>query len=360
MISLTNAAQVLASTRASLGLAEASSVTEPLDEALLCALIRRVAGIYCPCSAATLARATRDALRGLLVGDEAVEEAVDAAIGDLVAWGDLLELTEVTSIDESLPRTALFAAPPSYISLKDGTLAISGLTEESALPLPEALRKRVEHRAFRRFIRGEQHEELERTLAAYGYREVDARAWLLQPDDAVASRFVGGYDRMLDGRSKSSGVDGLQVYDPSASKLSYRARWVSPTGRGGRFIGRRPQAYGQPLWCYVEVESGVAVRFIDLPLRGENYRGCDAAWRLQHALNAASGAPTSFGVRRLPTHGVFSFYYPLPLWAERRLSLFAARTKSSDCLFAFAVPLENLEAEASNLCSKLWLSRLDL
>ena len=60
-----------------------------MDNLLLAGLLRRSAGIHCPCSRATLRASLLESLEHLSADEESLSERVDAAIEALIVGGDL-------------------------------------------------------------------------------------------------------------------------------------------------------------------------------------------------------------------------------------------------------------------------------
>ncbi|MBL0171543.1 MAG: hypothetical protein IPP90_12575 [Gemmatimonadaceae bacterium] len=134
----------------------------------------------------------------------------------------------------------------------------------------------------------------------------------------------------------------------------YRGRWVKPGKLSGKFVGRRPQAYGAPLWCYVELSDGRPVHLLDL--HTSEWRGCDQAWLLQMALDANAGHPQQFGAELADSGAVvLRFFGPVPSWWQRRWDVVATRVDAKACLFAYEMSYDQYEAELGRLVLELWL-----
>ena len=73
----------------------------------------------------------------------------------------------------------------------------------------------------------------------------------------------------------------------------YKGRWREPIASDGIFVARRPQAYGAPVWCAVELADGVPQAVLDLPIDSSIAPGWDDARKLQAALDAERGSPRS-------------------------------------------------------------------
>jgi hypothetical protein len=151
-------------------------------------------------------------------------------------------------------------------------------------------------------------------------------------------------------------VEGLRVIDPTRAVDFYRGRWSSAESKSGRYVGRRPQAYGADIWCYVEVENGQPARLVDLPVSGP-LRGCDEAWLIQAAIDYVAGCPQRFTIRMVDSGVVaVAFYSPLPSWAQRRWETVGGPFEMSGCLFSYRIDKEDLEEELDFLADRLWMA----
>ena len=59
-----------------------------------------------------------------------------------------------------------------------------------------------------------------------------------------------------------------------------------------RFLCLHDETFFLGVWCYVQLREGNPERMIDY-----RWRGCDAAWRLQMAIDAERRVPQRFRVR---------------------------------------------------------------
>ena len=76
-----------------------------IDDILLAALLRRSAGIHCPCSRATLRASVLECTQGLAVDDDNRSQRIDDTIEALTIGGDLLELDDVVTEDDDVRQT---------------------------------------------------------------------------------------------------------------------------------------------------------------------------------------------------------------------------------------------------------------
>ena len=95
MIVVTSAEAVIASASETLRL----SADGDTDDAYWIATLRRLAGQLCPCSPRTLVASAVASHCNLIDVDEALTAHLEDLIDSLTAAGDLLELTDVTTVD---------------------------------------------------------------------------------------------------------------------------------------------------------------------------------------------------------------------------------------------------------------------
>lgn len=345
--------EVLTGCRRTLGLAPQD--VNPVDNAFLAALVRHTAGFLCPCSAATLRSAALESLQHL-TDDEELVSKIDGTIEGLIVGGDLLELSQVTTDDPSVKGTWLFAAPPSYVLRPSGSIFLVGIVADRDTYLPQALMARIRYDGHTRAIMPDPNEDLRGELAELGLQQLSQENWLKSPKHQTASKLRESLEIKLRTQLRSGDIPSLQIIDPYQSVTYYRGRWISPKKQTGMFVGRRPQEFGSPIWCFVELESGEPKRFLDFPLPKARVRGCDAAWHLQMAIDHSNGTPQVYRVRARDGNAYLDFYSPLPLWVERRLMIFGRHAEPNKCLLSYRLPSDELATEEQFLQKHLWLS----
>jgi len=327
----------------------------PVDGAFFSALLRHTAGIYCPCSAATLRTAALESLQ-YLVQDDELASKVDDAIEGLVVGGDLLELSQVTTDDASVKGTWLFAAPPSFIMRPSGSIFLTGIVADRDTYLPSELMSRIHHDGYTRAIMPTPDESLPKELTALGLQELSEENWLKLPKLQNAEELRDATTSKLRAQQRSGDIPDLQIIDSSLPVTYYRGRWRKPKHQSGIFVARRPQEYSSPIWCAVELEDGQPWKLLDFPTPQTRWRGCDEAWRLQMAIDHASGTPQVYRVRAAEEYAYVDFYSPLPLWAERRLMLVGRHEAPNKCLLSYRLRVAELAAEEEFLQEHLWLA----
>lgn len=357
MIERVTATEVLTGSRRTLRLADPRS--KSLDDALLAALLRRSAGIHCPCSRATLRASVLECTQALATDEASRSQRIDDIIEALTVGGDLLELDDVVTEDSDVRQTWVFAAPPSFVTRPNGTAFIFGVVPDQDTFLPYSLGSRVLHDGFTRSIESHPGENLSHKLEDLGLQKLSERAWLSSPKDESPDDMLRRVDRFLAHQAPVATVDDLKILDPARPVTYYPGRWVAPTNQAGMFVARRPQEFGAPMWCLVRLEDGAPIRLLDLPFEKTRWRACDTAWHLQMAIDHCRHHAQQYR-RRSNTRGVqFDFFSPLPLWSQRRLMIVGESVLPEKCLLSYLVPSTQAEAEDEFLRRRLWLSRTE-
>jgi len=345
--------EVIAESRKNLGLKPVDH--NAIDSEFLAAALRHAAGIFCPCSAATLRSAIVDCLEHLSTGED-LTQIVENAIEGLIVGGDLLELNQVTTDDPDAKGTWLFAAPPSYVVRPNGSIFLTGIVADRDTYLPQALMARIKYDGFTRAIMPAPEEQLEDELAELGLQPLSSDNWLKPPKSESAEECFERHNTKLSSTDRSGAIPELQIIDPLKSVSYYRGRWAKPKAQTGMFVGRRPQEFGSPIWCLAKLQDGHAKNLIDLPMPKSRLRGCDAAWHIQMAIDSINRSPQIYSVRTTDQYAFFDFYSPLPLWAERRLMLLGRHADANGCLLSYRIPLAELSTEEEFIQERLWLS----
>lgn len=346
---------LLKMSRASVGLSRAAE--QIIDDALLAALLRRTAGILCPCSVSTLISSVLDGLQYLVDDKDAIADQLIACAEGLIVTGDLLELNQVTTDDPDVKGTWVFMAPPSFVVRPDGTIHLIGIVPDEIVPLPAAFRSRIVHQGTARLLTPEPSEDLKSALRDLGWLELSNSTWLKSPKPTSAADLREAMLRRLEEQPASGPITDLSILDPASDVRYYASRWVAPTDHVGHFVARRPQAYGAPLWGYASLMNGNVTKFLDLPLKGTRWRGCDIAWHLQMAIDNGRNTPQFYRCRAASDGALFDFFSPLPLWAGRRLEVLGRPAPAQKCLFTYWIPQREVESEEEFLRERLWLAR---
>jgi hypothetical protein len=345
--------EVLRRCRHTLGLSE--DAESLVDDAFVGELLRRAAGIHCPCSRATLRTAIMESLQHLFSDGSSIADRIDTAVEGLIVGGDLLELTDVTTDDPAVKGTWIFAAPPSYVIRPAGGVFLSGVVPDQDTFLPQSLASRVIYESFTRVIVPKPDEDLAAELREQGLQQLSEIIWLKRPKPERAEEMVSRFQRRVASQPLSGSIKDLQILDPTQSVTYYRGRWTTPGRQSGTFIARRAQEFGAPIWCYAVLEAGMPMRVLDLPGEASRWRACDAAWHLQMAVDHCRKTPQLYRSRRANTGIRVDLFSPLPQWSERRLMIFGRPLPREASLLSYWLPATEADAELSFLREHLWL-----
>lgn len=342
---------------ATLGL-DSTALDLTFPEAIASA-IRRAAGLLCPCSARTLTRAVIEPVKYLVEDFEDFRETVEEILEALIAYGDLLEIP-VLNNEKGKANILVYAAPPSFVWRKSGAALLLGITPDFTDFLPPTLEECIEYRNHIRILPPDSADDLKLYLCQLGLIELSKDYWLKRPETESCDTHLRKFDMSLDRAPRSGEIPELMIIDSRKPNRFYRGRWVEIAGQTGRFVGRRPQAYGADLWCYVELENGQPIRFIDLPIFKADLRGCDEAWRLQAAIDCFRGEPQRFRISEGPNkEKLVDFFSPVPMWARRQwdsIGQLVLNKRSS--LFSYRFSETELNEELEMMREKLWLEEL--
>ncbi len=348
------AQEVLLGCRQVLGLP--SKQERLMNDQLLAGLLRRSAGIHCPCSRATLRVSLLESLDHLSADEENLPERLDTAIEALIVGGDLLELNDVVTEDTAAKGTWVFAAPPSFVVRPNGGVFLFGIVPDQDAFLPSSIADCIVYDGYTRMIPAQSDRNIAQELRDQGLHKLTENAWRKSPKKETAEKMLNRFERLLANQPPAGSISDLSILDPERDVSYYPGRWTVPVNQTGTFVARRPQEFGASIWCLVRLEGGVPVRFLDLPLKRSRWRGCDTAWHLQMAIDHIRGSPQRYrsvvdgdGIR-------FDFFSPLPQWSQRRLMIFGRSVPRERSLFAYRLPRSEAETEKQHLQQTLWLS----
>jgi hypothetical protein len=321
--------------------------------------LRRAASFRCPCPPRTLVEAVVGPVSHLVKDVDKTQEEVQGVLDALIAHGDLIELRTVTQAGARQRATLVYGAPPSFVRRGSGLMLLLGVVPDIILPLSEKLESRVEYFNHIRRLKGETDEDIRTILIQLGFTELSIEAWQNMPRSETPALHLARINSVLDKAGPSGEVTGLKLLDSSRPVRFYKGRWVDPKGQTGRFVGRREQAYGAPLWCFVELREGEALRLLDFPSPGSTLRGCDEAFRLQAGIDLTAGHPQQFRVTagQMET-AEMHFFAPVPMWAERRWNAIGARVSPKGSLFGFGFPTKEAAEEKRFALESLWLQEV--
>jgi hypothetical protein len=346
--------EVIAFSRGVLGLGPSSGFL--IDDAFVAGSLRRAAALFCPCSPSTLMDAIVDSLC-FITNSEELESRGHFIVQQLVSRGDLLELNQVTIDDPLAKDTWIFPATPAFIVRPGGSVILIGVARDEAMPLPPSLHSRIEYEGIGRVLNPRVSENLPKILSGLGLLEISETVWLRAPKLQAAADLQNDMLRRLAEQPLSGVVPDLTILDASRNVDFYNGRWTTPKDQSGKFVARRPQAYGASLWGFANLSNGQLLQFLDFPVRGMKVRAPDVAWHLQMAVDHIRNQPQHYR-RRSTAEGVcLDFFSPIPSWAQRRLDLIGRSALRERCLFSYWVPEHELALQEAFLQDHLWLAR---
>ncbi|NFV80688.1 hypothetical protein [Magnetospirillum aberrantis] len=338
----------------------ADSVAEGPSIPLIAQALRRAVHVLAPCPRHELERAVVQSLSGLAADHEQLVASTDETLESLIAYGDILEMRSPADDPWSISPLVVRPAPPAFVVRNNGDVILLGVAGDEISPLPGEWTRRIVCRGVLRTLVPKEGEDLRLFLMELGLIELSEKTWLHLPPTETAQQFAAGWMHRLSESPPVATIEGLQVLDTRKSPSYYTGRWTEPDRiANGMHIGRRPQRYGSPLWCLVDLFDGVPRHFIDLASRNRRERPCDIAWRIQMALDAAAGAPQQVRIRPSDRGSILDFFSPLPSWAERKLAISGGRTPPFRSLLAYAVPACGTDEALSFLEDYLWLTLAD-
>lgn len=203
----------------------------------------------------------------------------------------------------------------------------------------------------------ESSENLRADLKQFGLTELSMEVWRKESPPREASN---EHLRRLSSEFKpiSGLIEGLKILNSAKPVTHYRRRWEEAKTQTGRFVARRPQAYGNDAWCYIELAQGQVVKLLEFPTTNSRLRGCDEAWRLQLAIDAERSQPQRFKVRNEMHSSVVELYSPLPMWATRRWDVAGEPVPTVSGLFAYKFPASEILEEIKFMHRELWLQQI--
>ena len=282
-----------------------------LDHTLLADLLRYTASILCPCSRVALRAALEESLSFLSPDSSNLADRINKLIEELIVIGDLLDLSNVATDDPNVKGTWVFAAPPSFIVRRNGSIFLSGIIPDHASFLPEDLEGRVDRSHATRFIKAEPDENLVERLTTHGLNHMREDVWLKSPKYYSPDQLIKRFKNQLVTQPTCGPIIGLIILDHLKPVTYYRGRWCAPTSQSGTYLARRPQEFGAPLWSVADLVDGVPKRFIDLPPVNYRWRGYDSALHLQLAIDYCAGHPQQY-LRSATDGGTrFDFFFSI-------------------------------------------------
>ena len=328
----------------------------------IAASIRRIASSLCPCTSSELTRTFCEVTAPIIeCSPEDLRQRSVEMIESLIGNGDLIESHEVeTSLGQSRRGRVLYLRPPSFVRRQNNSVFLVGIPPGNSTVLPTALEKRIDHFSHVRRLSPESTEDVAATLRALGLTELSIESWdrrNLVPEIEKPVDYINKIKSRL--ADNPGSLDGLEILEPATPVRYYSRRWALLSKQTGVFVARRPQAFGNALWCFVEVQGGTPTKILDFPVLSNKLPGRDEAWRLQMAIDAELGNPQEFSV--IPSgepYRTIRFYSPVPSWAQRRWDNLAEPAGNDGCLFSYRFPVDEFPQERKFLTEYLWMAEV--
>lgn len=341
-----SADDVLVAAGEALGIAALSDVTQLLKPAL-----RRAAYVLAPAARSDLVRFVVEPLA--VFGE--LREATEAALDDLIIYGDILEMRRLSQEAWGTPAEVLRPAPPTFVRRTNGDVIILGIAGDHSSALTPDLEPHLRDDGLVRRLDARGDTGLTEHLKLLGFAQLSEQAWLRTPQQESAATYVARWRASLDASPVLiNAVEDLEILDTARDPRFYAGRWQAPDSKDAVFIARRPELYGARLWSLVEMQGGRPHRLIDLYAGDDRQRPCDIAWRIQAALDALHGTPQRLRARQSASKAWIDIFSPLPAFAERRLALVGKKIAGSKCLYSYEIPTDHLAAETSALAAMMW------
>ena len=198
-------------------------------------------------------------------------------------------------------------------------------------------------------------EDLRSSLRQLGLIELSGEKWMNSPETQSAQEHFHQVKARL--KPAVGSLAGLRILNPRLTVRFYPDRWEEAKNQSGGFVARRPQAYGNDLWCYIELDEGRPQSIVEFPSPGTRWRGCDEAWHLQMAIDANQGAPQLYRVTEGSNGSqIIQFFSPVPMWARRRWDTIGQLGPRFGCLFSYSFLPSDIPEEINYIERRLWLA----
>lgn len=325
----------------------------------IAAALRRAASSMCPCPSSKLIRTVCESVTPILLNSENdFKESVQQSLEALLGNGDLIEEDEIlTSIETKIRGKVLYLRPPSFIKRKVNSVFLIGIPPDNVKVFPSELEQRIDNYQHIRRLSERPNENLTEKLKSIGLIEIPVESWDRRnsiPETEEPAKYINKIEFHL--KDNPGRLEGLQILNTYKNIRYYKSRWEALRNQSGFFVSKRPQAFGNDLWCYVELQEGIPLRMLDFPVISKNSFGRDEAWRLQMAIDAELGKPQEFTVVSLSElYKQIKFYSPVPSWAQRRWDNLAEPGNNLGCLFSYKFKGSEIYQEMSFIKEKLWL-----
>ncbi|SFN52720.1 hypothetical protein [Dokdonella immobilis] len=300
-------------------------------------VVRRLAAVHAPCPRRQLVAQASHALAGALADDATttLHEIVD----DLIAGGDLTEQVGLRAGTDEAPVLIFLTAP--RFARAPHRIYLRGVAADDAPCIPRAVSADMISAGSMRYLHSDDVDSSAELLRKLGLDEEaldhNARADHCLQGEALIAR----YRVALASGDRLERAEGFRWLAPGGDS-PYHRRWSQDAAAHGLQIGRVPQFFGADAWIVAD-HSAKPARFAHLPLRDlRDDRGCDAAWRLQLAIDSDAGAPAHYQVQVDENLAHLKISFPLPQRERARLLHLGGIRPSTARPYDFCLPRDAL------------------
>ena len=328
------------------------------NEVVIYNLIRKIAVIYTPCSINLLKVKLTEQIEILFKSiekDYNVEEYLD----DLIAYGDLLELSDVVlPSGADFKKNTIFLSQSRYVRFKENEVYLIGGSNENEFPKNTRFEDSLFYLGPARILKIDNENDL-RELENFGFNELPKDIWLNLPKENLNQYYDIALNELNNGQENIN-IDNLEIFAHSNSN-NYNKRKKSLDDETGLFICKKMQQFSSDLWGLIKVENGRIVKFINLPFTknlSNNIRSCDEAWRLMATIDYKNNCPQKYKVITDNFNKLWiQFFSPVPKWIERKLILQGGEKRKGylKSLYSISISENNLKKEKDFLKSHLGL-----
>ena len=353
--SLVSANDVLTSLREDLHLER----TDDSDHlALVAQSLRRICGIFCPCTARTIVDAAFSSLRPLIGGESALRDVIKSVLETLRITGDVIDI-ETSSTEGEVAQQLVHCVPPSYLTIGNRVYLI-GVAPDDAPVLPSGIASLVNVKSTARYIEAAQTDQMCEQLCSLGLRTMTPEDWFRKSNYGKPANFLARMRKRLDELGVGGDLQAARVLAPNNGEPGrYKPRWVEPAQRTGLHIVRAERTYGADAWLLAKLEDGRIERSVLLSgIDSTMTRSCDVAWMTQLALDAVAGNANTYHLLNVGDDWRITLNFPLPINATRRLLHWSERTGTdTNDYHSFHVP-DNVRVVAERfLQEQCWMQR---
>ncbi|WP_156481313.1 hypothetical protein, partial [Herbaspirillum rubrisubalbicans] len=242
-----------------------------------CNFVRKVCASQCPLPRRNLIKISKQLLEHLGGNSSDIYAEIEDAVEGLFEAGDLVELTKAGGDDEDYAAEWVFLSPLAYTIRESGRIYIVGATTCDTHVLPASIASSLIYNGPYRYLANPDSDNQD-ILSSIGLRSISSSHWHSPSTVLNAEQVIQQAQKRLNTSTSSEATYGVKIISPFVSfDQSYKSRLVAPTIETGFFVGRRPASFGNEHWCFFQMINGSVVKFVDLPLKNNCERACDAA-----------------------------------------------------------------------------------